>query len=194
MSDWILGVRCHGTLLLSFQYPVSKSKSVFRIMGPHWEQEMVAALDSSLNSWIDGIPEHRTFSLRPGLFFVCSHPHQSIGTPPATRMISHFTNPPSSTARIITSRSSCIDHTLHLHVRVPRVSANTRLRLPPLPPLAVRPAPPPHPAIIQQQPHHQQYQPRRPTLHPTLLSVSHSPVSPSAPTRHVRVVIFWTRA
>ncbi|KAF8526780.1 fungal-specific transcription factor domain-containing protein [Gautieria morchelliformis] len=39
-------------------YGVNRAKSVFHIGGPQWEQDMVAALDSSLNSWIDGIPEH----------------------------------------------------------------------------------------------------------------------------------------
>jgi hypothetical protein len=48
---------------------VSKSKSIFRLVGPQWEQEMVAALDSSLNSWIDGIPEHRACFPLPLAFF-----------------------------------------------------------------------------------------------------------------------------
>ncbi|KAF8580276.1 hypothetical protein K439DRAFT_1393877 [Ramaria rubella] len=39
-------------------YPISKSKSIFRLVGPTWEQDMVAALDSSLNNWVENIPEH----------------------------------------------------------------------------------------------------------------------------------------
>ena len=27
--------------------------------GPRWEQQIVADLDSSLNKWVDAVPDHR---------------------------------------------------------------------------------------------------------------------------------------
>jgi hypothetical protein len=33
---------------------------ILGIVGPQWEQQIVAELDSSLNKWIDSVPDHRT--------------------------------------------------------------------------------------------------------------------------------------
>jgi hypothetical protein len=33
------------------------------LVGPKWEQQVVAELDSSLNKWVDSVPEHRTSAL-----------------------------------------------------------------------------------------------------------------------------------
>jgi hypothetical protein len=32
------------------------------IVGPNWEQQIVAELDSSLNKWVDAVPDHRAFA------------------------------------------------------------------------------------------------------------------------------------
>lgn len=39
-------------------YSINKSKIFLGFVGPHWEQHIVAELDSSLNEWIDTVPEH----------------------------------------------------------------------------------------------------------------------------------------
>jgi hypothetical protein len=45
------------------QYSINKSKSFLGFVGPHWEQHIVAELDSTLNEWIDTVPGHRTYPL-----------------------------------------------------------------------------------------------------------------------------------
>jgi hypothetical protein len=39
---------------------------ILGIVGPQWEQRIVAELDSSLNKWIDSVPDHRTRPTPPG--------------------------------------------------------------------------------------------------------------------------------
>ncbi|KAH9990706.1 fungal-specific transcription factor domain-containing protein [Russula vinacea] len=39
-------------------YSINKSKIFLGFVGPHWEQQIVAELDSSLNEWIDTVPGH----------------------------------------------------------------------------------------------------------------------------------------
>jgi hypothetical protein len=43
------------------QYSINKSKIFLGFVGPHWEQHIVAELDSTLNEWIDKVPEHRAY-------------------------------------------------------------------------------------------------------------------------------------
>ena len=40
------------------QYSINKSKIFLGFVGPQWEQHIVAELDSSLNKWIDEVPDH----------------------------------------------------------------------------------------------------------------------------------------
>ncbi|KAG9308124.1 hypothetical protein JVU11DRAFT_12476 [Chiua virens] len=40
-------------------YSINKSKILLGFVGPQWEQHIVAELDSSLNKWIDEVPDHR---------------------------------------------------------------------------------------------------------------------------------------
>ncbi|KZT07891.1 uncharacterized protein LAESUDRAFT_724358 [Laetiporus sulphureus 93-53] len=39
-------------------YSITKSKTVFGFVGQQWEQHIVAEIDSSLNKWIDSVPDH----------------------------------------------------------------------------------------------------------------------------------------
>jgi hypothetical protein len=39
-------------------YSINKSKIFLGFVGPHWEQQIVAELDSALNEWIDTVPGH----------------------------------------------------------------------------------------------------------------------------------------
>ncbi|KAI9511917.1 fungal-specific transcription factor domain-containing protein [Russula earlei] len=39
-------------------YSINKSKIFLGFVGPHWEQHIVAELDSALNEWIDTVPGH----------------------------------------------------------------------------------------------------------------------------------------
>jgi len=39
-------------------YSINKSKIFLGFVGPHWEQHIVAELDSALNEWVDTVPEH----------------------------------------------------------------------------------------------------------------------------------------
>ncbi|KAF8268480.1 fungal-specific transcription factor domain-containing protein [Lactarius quietus] len=39
-------------------YSINKSKIFLGFVGPHWEQHIVAELDSALNEWIDTVPNH----------------------------------------------------------------------------------------------------------------------------------------
>ncbi|KAF8506241.1 fungal-specific transcription factor domain-containing protein, partial [Hysterangium stoloniferum] len=39
-------------------YSIRKSKTVYPTMGPTWEQDVIVGLDSSLNRWVDSVPEH----------------------------------------------------------------------------------------------------------------------------------------
>ena len=41
------------------QYSINKSKVLLGFVGPHWEQQIVAELDSALNKWVDSVPDHR---------------------------------------------------------------------------------------------------------------------------------------
>ena len=43
------------------QYAINKSKVLFGYVGEHWEQHIVAELDSALNKWVDSVPDHCTF-------------------------------------------------------------------------------------------------------------------------------------
>lgn len=45
------------------QYATNKSKVVNGYIGTEFEQNIVSELDSSLNKFIDTIPDHRTLSL-----------------------------------------------------------------------------------------------------------------------------------
>ncbi|KAI0925293.1 hypothetical protein AcV7_005573 [Taiwanofungus camphoratus] len=39
-------------------YSINKSKILLGFVGPQWEQRIVAELDSSLNRWVDSVPDH----------------------------------------------------------------------------------------------------------------------------------------
>ncbi|KAI0289724.1 hypothetical protein BC826DRAFT_591621 [Russula brevipes] len=39
-------------------YSINKSKIFLGFVGPHWEQHIVAELDSALNEWVDKVPGH----------------------------------------------------------------------------------------------------------------------------------------
>ncbi|KAI0035390.1 fungal-specific transcription factor domain-containing protein, partial [Vararia minispora EC-137] len=39
-------------------YSINKSKALLGFVGPEWEQRIVAELDSTLNKWVDEIPDH----------------------------------------------------------------------------------------------------------------------------------------
>ncbi|KAN0132388.1 hypothetical protein V8E53_009814 [Lactarius tabidus] len=39
-------------------YSINKSKLFLSFVGPHWEQQIVAVLDSALNEWINTLPNH----------------------------------------------------------------------------------------------------------------------------------------
>ena len=50
------------TQLLTYipQYAINKPKFLFGYTGHNWEQDIVAELDSSLNKWVDSVPDHCT--------------------------------------------------------------------------------------------------------------------------------------
>ncbi|KAI0697711.1 fungal-specific transcription factor domain-containing protein [Cerioporus squamosus] len=39
-------------------YSINKSKAILGMIGPEWEQKIVAELDSALNKWVDMVPPH----------------------------------------------------------------------------------------------------------------------------------------
>jgi hypothetical protein len=41
------------------QYSIRKSKTLLGLVGPEAEQKIVSSLDSSLNEWVDSVPDHR---------------------------------------------------------------------------------------------------------------------------------------
>lgn len=43
----------------SLQYSINKSKVLLGFVGPQWEQNILAQLDSVLNKWADSVPDHR---------------------------------------------------------------------------------------------------------------------------------------
>lgn len=43
----------------SSQYSINKSKALLGFVGPQWEQNILAQLDSVLNKWADSVPDHR---------------------------------------------------------------------------------------------------------------------------------------
>ncbi|KAG9029914.1 hypothetical protein FRB95_004744 [Tulasnella sp. JGI-2019a] len=50
-------------------YLINKSKVEFGFVGPEWEQRTVAELDSALNGWLDGIPDHLRWDPHMGTEF-----------------------------------------------------------------------------------------------------------------------------
>ncbi|KAG6836325.1 hypothetical protein H0H93_009118, partial [Arthromyces matolae] len=45
-------------IVLRTIYSIDKSKVILGLVGKHWEQPVVAELDSALNSWVESIPDH----------------------------------------------------------------------------------------------------------------------------------------
>jgi hypothetical protein len=43
------------------QYSTKKSRVILGYVGKRWEQNILAALDSALNKWMDTVPEHCAF-------------------------------------------------------------------------------------------------------------------------------------
>lgn len=56
-----LSLAFHVQWLIPFQsqYSINKSKVLLGYVGPQWQQNIVAQLDSALNKWIENIPDHR---------------------------------------------------------------------------------------------------------------------------------------
>ena len=52
------------------KYSINKSKLTLGMVGPQWEQKIVAELDSAINKWIDMVPLHCECSTN---IFRCRH-------------------------------------------------------------------------------------------------------------------------
>ncbi|KAF8910428.1 fungal-specific transcription factor domain-containing protein [Gymnopilus junonius] len=60
LSAFILYIKLHQILAFSLRtiYSINKSKALMGLVGPKWEQHIVAELDSALNKWVDSVPDH----------------------------------------------------------------------------------------------------------------------------------------
>lgn len=56
------------SLVVRTLYSIKKGRDILGLTGEGWEQRIVADLDSSLNAWVDSIPDHR---MCRRLVFVC---------------------------------------------------------------------------------------------------------------------------
>ena len=68
-------IRTHGVS----QYSINKSKLFLGFVGPHWEQHIVAELDSALNEWIDTVPNHRAYFFPKHLAYSLNAPASQMG-------------------------------------------------------------------------------------------------------------------
>ncbi|KAJ3505766.1 hypothetical protein NLJ89_g7247 [Agrocybe chaxingu] len=60
VSAFILQIKLNEVLAFSLRtiYSINKSKILLGFVGQQWEQHIVAELDSSLNKWVDSVPDH----------------------------------------------------------------------------------------------------------------------------------------
>ncbi|KIM34698.1 hypothetical protein M413DRAFT_33089 [Hebeloma cylindrosporum] len=60
ITAFILYLKLHQILAFSLRtiYSVDRSKILLGFVGQHWEQHIVAELDSALNKWVDLVPDH----------------------------------------------------------------------------------------------------------------------------------------
>ncbi|KAI0298023.1 fungal-specific transcription factor domain-containing protein [Multifurca ochricompacta] len=60
LSYFICFIKLNQVLAVALRtiYSINKSKIFLGFVGPHWEQHIVAELDSRLNEWIDTVPGH----------------------------------------------------------------------------------------------------------------------------------------
>jgi hypothetical protein len=101
-------------------------------VGPHWEQQIVAELDSSLNEWIDTVPGHREYFLLSDSTELLNHFGQSNGIQLVRiSRTSHVSfSPQAYTASTTTSKSWCIGR-LYPHLENHRPCRSHRSRFAP---------------------------------------------------------------
>jgi hypothetical protein len=60
LSYFVCFIKLNQILAVALRtiYSINKSKLFLGFVGPHWEQHIVAELDSALNEWIDMVPNH----------------------------------------------------------------------------------------------------------------------------------------
>ncbi|KAI0248863.1 fungal-specific transcription factor domain-containing protein [Lactifluus subvellereus] len=60
LSYFVCSIKLNQILAVALRtiYTINKSKSFLGFVGPQWEQQIVAELDSGLNEWIDTVPGH----------------------------------------------------------------------------------------------------------------------------------------
>ncbi|KAH9173662.1 fungal-specific transcription factor domain-containing protein [Lactarius sanguifluus] len=60
LSYFVCFIKLNQILAVALRtiYSINKSKIFLGFVGPHWEQHIVAELDSALNEWIDTVPNH----------------------------------------------------------------------------------------------------------------------------------------
>lgn len=98
-----------GRILMSTQYSINKSKILLGLVGSEWEQHVVAELDSTLNQWVDSVPDHRTsLVMFYSAFSHLNYHVQSAGIRIASMKYSSI-NLSRSTLRTTTFRFSFID-------------------------------------------------------------------------------------
>ena len=84
------------------QHTIKQSKILSGYIRQQWEQDIVAQLDSSLNQWVDTIPDHRTFSYNCRFFL------EAIYLPFASRFFQCDGIPIGKTPTFSTSRRVCM--------------------------------------------------------------------------------------
>jgi hypothetical protein len=84
-------------------YAPKKSRLLLGLVGEDWEQKLVTQLDSSMNNWLNSVPDHRASSF---LSFVIQRlmSNQFVGIHIAKTSYICF-NPPSYTANTIMCKS-----------------------------------------------------------------------------------------
>ena len=61
------------TFLGLYQYATNKSRILYGFVGQQWEEHIVSELDSTLNSWMLKLPDHRTVFVLPISIILIDH-------------------------------------------------------------------------------------------------------------------------
>jgi hypothetical protein len=99
------------------KYAIDKSKVLLGYAGPHWEQTVIAELDSALNSWVDLLPFHRTYYLPYVLAHIFIRASQFDGIP-TVKIRNSLTSPWRCMPITISFKSSSIDPSFRLPINL----------------------------------------------------------------------------
>ena len=49
------------SILMSFQYAISKSKAPLGLVGSQWRERILAQLNTAMSDWVQSLPDHSAF-------------------------------------------------------------------------------------------------------------------------------------